>query len=78
MGWHRDKAVFGDVVGISLVSACTFRMRPRIGTTWERTSLRLEPRSAYLLRGPSRLDWEHSIPAVESLRYSVTFRTLVE
>src|SRR5690349_14683778 len=27
IGWHRDKAVFGDVVGVSLLSACTFRLR---------------------------------------------------
>jgi alkylated DNA repair dioxygenase AlkB len=30
----------------------------------------------YLMRGPSREEWEHSIPAVEELRYSVTFRAL--
>jgi hypothetical protein len=26
--------------------------------------------------GPSRTEWEHSIPAVDALRYSITFRTL--
>ncbi len=36
----------------------------------------LEPRSAYLLTGPARSDFEHHIPPVASLRYSVTFRTL--
>jgi alkylated DNA repair dioxygenase AlkB len=36
----------------------------------------LAPRSAYLLRGPVRRDWEHSIPPVEQLRYSVTFRSI--
>jgi alkylated DNA repair dioxygenase AlkB len=76
IGWHRDKAVFGDVVGISLVSPCRFRFRRKSGTRWERASLIAEPRSAYLLRGPSRTDWEHSIPAVDALRYSVTFRNL--
>jgi alkylated DNA repair dioxygenase AlkB len=35
-------------------------------------------RSAYLLSGASRSEWEHSIPPVESLRYSVTFRNLRE
>ncbi|HEX6369270.1 MAG TPA: hypothetical protein VF006_10075 [Longimicrobium sp.] len=35
-----------------------------------------EPRSAYLMRGPSRTEWEHSIPALDSLRYSLTFRSL--
>ena len=76
IGWHKDKRVFGDVVGISLLSPCVFRLRLKRGLTWERASVVAEPRSAYLLRGPARTEWEHSIPAVESLRYSVTFRTL--
>jgi alkylated DNA repair dioxygenase AlkB len=76
IGWHKDKAVFGDVIGISLLAPCTFRFRRKAGTRWERASLIAEPRSAYLLTGPSRTEWEHSIPAVDSLRYSITFRTL--
>jgi alkylated DNA repair dioxygenase AlkB len=76
IGWHKDKGVFGDVVGISLLAPCVFRLRRRNGATWERASVTAEPRSAYLLRGSARVEWEHSIPAVESLRYSVTFRTL--
>ena len=74
IGWHRDKAVFGEVVGISLVSPCVFRLRRKSGSGWERASIVVEPRSAYLLRGPARSEWEHSIPAVDSLRYSITFR----
>jgi alkylated DNA repair dioxygenase AlkB len=31
IGWHRDKAVFGEVVGISLLSPCVFRMRRKEG-----------------------------------------------
>jgi alkylated DNA repair dioxygenase AlkB len=77
IGWHKDRPVFGDVVGLSFVSSCSFRFRRRDGAKWERASLIVEPRSAYLLRGPSRSDWEHSIPAVETLRYSVTFRSVV-
>ena len=76
IGWHRDRPVFGDVVGISLLSSCTFRFRRKIGTKWERHNLNVEPRSMYVLRGPARHDWEHSIPDVETLRYSITFRTL--
>jgi alkylated DNA repair dioxygenase AlkB len=76
IGWHRDKPVFGDVVGISLLSPCTFRLRKASGATWRRASFIAEPRSAYLLRGPARTEWEHSIPAVETLRYSVTLRSL--
>lgn len=76
IGWHRDKGVFDDVVGVSLLSACNFRFRRAAGAGWERYTLTAEPRSAYLLRGPARTEWEHSIPAVETLRYSITFRSL--
>ena len=76
IGWHRDRPVFGDVVGVSLLAPCTFRLRRPAGASWERVSLTAEPRSAYLLRGPVRAEWEHSIPAVAALRYSVTFRSL--
>jgi len=74
IGWHRDRSVFGEVVGISLLSSCTFRLRSKLGLKWERVSIDAEPRSAYLLSGPSRTEWEHSIPGVEALRYSITFR----
>ena len=78
IGWHRDKAVFGEVIGVSLLSACRFRFRRKAGTSWERASLPAEPRSAYLLSGPARAEWEHSIPEVDTLRYSITFRNFRE
>ncbi len=78
IGWHRDKGVFGEVVGISLLAPCVFRFRRRRGAAWERASVTAEPRSAYLLQGPSRTEWEHSIPAVDALRHSITFRNLRE
>src|SRR3954464_15425002 len=74
IGWHRDKAVFDEVVGISFVSPCHFRFRRRKGDTWERATVIAESRSAYLLSGPARTEWEHSIPPVDRLRYSITFR----
>jgi alkylated DNA repair dioxygenase AlkB len=77
LGWHKDKAVFGTVVGISLLAQCKFRFRRKIaGGGWERWSILLEPRSGYVLTGPARNQWEHSIPSVQSLRYSLTFRSL--
>jgi alkylated DNA repair dioxygenase AlkB len=76
IGWHRDRPVFDDIVGVSLLSACVFRFRKKTGVGWERVSLGLAPRSAYFLSGPSRTDWEHSIPGVERRRYSLTFRSL--
>jgi alkylated DNA repair dioxygenase AlkB len=78
IGWHRDKAVFGEVIGISLLSSCLFRLRRSVGERWERVNLTAEPRSAYVLSGPSRTEWEHSIPPVDALRYSVTFRNFRE
>jgi alkylated DNA repair dioxygenase AlkB len=76
IGWHRDRPVFEDIVGISLLSPCRFRLRRQLGNRWERACVELEPRSAYLLRGPVRKDWEHSIPPADALRYSITFRSL--
>jgi alkylated DNA repair dioxygenase AlkB len=74
IGWHRDKPQFGEVIGVSLGSACNLRFRRKAADGWERLSLTPQPRSAYLLQGPARSEWEHSIPGVKTLRYSVTFR----
>lgn len=76
IGWHRDRPVFGDVIGVSLLSPCRLRFRRKQGERWQRAALTADPRSAYLLKGPARSEWEHSIPAVEALRYSITFRSL--
>ncbi len=76
IGWHRDKAQFDEVVGVSLLHPCNLRFRRKAGATWDRASLTVEPRSAYLLSGPARTIWEHSIPVLDHLRYSITLRTL--
>src|SRR3977135_3903319 len=44
IGWHKDRSVFGQVVGISLLSACTFRFRKQAGPKWERCSFIAGPR----------------------------------
>jgi alkylated DNA repair dioxygenase AlkB len=75
IGWHRDKPMFEDVVAFSLSAPCTLRFRRKDGGSWIRHAQSVAPRSAYLLRGPARFDWEHSIPAVTELRYSITLRT---
>ncbi len=77
IGWHRDKPMFEDVVAVSFLSPCTLRFRRRQGQGWERASLEIGARSAYLLRGPARREWQHSVPPVDRLRYSVTFRNFV-
>ncbi|MDP3136537.1 MAG: alpha-ketoglutarate-dependent dioxygenase AlkB, partial [Burkholderiaceae bacterium] len=76
IGWHRDKPVYGQVIGISLLAPCVFRFRRATDNTWARINLTAAPRSVYLLSGPARTLWEHSIPPVSALRYSITFRTL--
>ena len=78
IGWHRDKPHFDRVFGLSLGSPCKFRFRKAAGEKWQRFTLNAEPRSLYMMSGASRHVWEHSIPAVESPRYSITFRTMAE
>lgn len=76
IGWHRDRPEYGKVVGVSFASACVLRLRRPNGASWRRESVLLQPRSAYLLDGEVREDWQHSIMPGDRLRYSVTFRTL--
>ena len=76
IGWHRDRPEFDKVIGLSLLSKAVMRFRRRREAGWERASLPLAPGSAYLLDGPARQDWQHSIAPGDQLRYSVTFRTL--
>jgi alkylated DNA repair dioxygenase AlkB len=83
IGWHRDAPQYGIVAGVSLLSACRMKLRPYVSPRTQGAGRRvatheitLAPRSAYLMTGPSRTDYEHHIPAVETLRYSITFRTL--
>jgi DNA oxidative demethylase len=76
IGWHRDRDVFEKVVGISLNTPATLRFRQRSGTGFRRANLDVEPRSAYLISGESRWDWEHRITPGDQLRFSITFRSL--
>jgi len=76
IGWHRDAPAFGTVVGVSLGGSS--RLRFQLGKREERRvwEVVLEPRSGYVLDGPARRSWQHSIPPTKELRYSITFRTL--
>jgi alkylated DNA repair dioxygenase AlkB len=78
IGWHKDKPHFGIVVGVSLLAPATMRFRRAVGARWNRISHTVMPRSIYILSGEARTEWEHSIPPLTELRYSVTFRTLSE
>jgi len=85
IGWHRDAPQYDIVAGISLISPSRMRFRPYVspGATKATTGRRkttheivLNPRSAYLMSDEARNGYEHSIPPVAELRYSITFRTL--
>jgi alkylated DNA repair dioxygenase AlkB len=76
IGWHRDRDVFEQVVGISLNTPATLRFRQRASPGFRRANLEVAPRSAYLLSGVVRHEWEHSIAPGDALRFSITFRTL--
>jgi alkylated DNA repair dioxygenase AlkB len=78
IGWHRDKPHFDRIFGLSLGAACRFRFRRASHTKFDRFTLEARSRSIYMMSGESRSVWEHSIPAVEAPRYSITFRTMAE
>lgn len=75
IGWHVDRPSYEDIVSISFLSPCVVRLRRKTGDKWERCSVPVDPRSAYLLHGPVRTSWQHSIAPMNALRYSVTLRT---
>jgi alkylated DNA repair dioxygenase AlkB len=85
IGWHRDAPSFDTVVGVSLLADCTMHFRPwpvvagaagRGGKSAKPLRQVLAARSAYVLRGSVRTQWQHHIPPTKALRYSITFRTL--
>ena len=69
---------FSVVVGVSLLAPCMLRFRRRRGASWERRSVVVEPRSAYLLAGEARAGWQHSISPMDRRRYSITFRSMAK
>jgi alkylated DNA repair dioxygenase AlkB len=79
LGWHRDVPDFELVAGVSLGSTARLQFRPYPPQELSRKhyfNALLDPGSLYLLRGPARWEWQHRVPPVPQLRYSITFRTL--
>jgi alkylated DNA repair dioxygenase AlkB len=76
IGWHCDSPPFGIVVGISFGGDCRMRFQRGDGSQRQTWSLDLPPRSLYVMSGPAREEWQHSIPPVKDARWSITFRTL--
>jgi alkylated DNA repair dioxygenase AlkB len=78
LGWHRDVPDYELVVGISLAAAARMRLRRYPWNPAQKAdivNLTLEPRSAYTLRDAARWQWQHCVPPVKQLRYSITLRT---
>lgn len=75
INWHRDAAVFKEIIGISLGSSSMIYFRNRHNKK-EQVKVLLEQGSAYVLKDSIRMDWEHRIPPVKTPRYSITLRTL--
>lgn len=78
LGWHRDVPDFEDVIGVSLLNEAVMRFRPYPPESGRREDVRkftVAPRSIYLLRGPSRWEWQHAVSPTKQLRYSITLRT---
>jgi alkylated DNA repair dioxygenase AlkB len=77
IGWHRDAPMFGSkIAGVSLLAPARMRFKRTVKGEREVDAIELAPRSAYVLSGPARWSWQHTIPATKELRYSITFRTL--
>lgn len=75
IGWHRDRPIYDQVVGISLGAPATMRFRRKEGERWRRVNVPLEPRGLYHLSGEVRQNWEHSIAPIDQTRWSITFRS---
>ena len=78
IGWHRDRPVYAQIVGISLGAAATMRFRRRQNEVWQRCALSLPPRGIYHLAGEARAQWQHSITPIASPRWSLTFRSFAD
>jgi alkylated DNA repair dioxygenase AlkB len=75
IGWHRDSPQFETIIGISLRRLCRLRLKPYQGEG-KIISVTLDPPSIYVMRGPVCWHFQHSIPTVKDLRYSITLRRL--
>ena len=87
--WHKDDAAFGDTILVyTFLDGRPLHLRCKkpdddattpIHDARESTlTYSAYPRhcSRYILRGPARENWEHSVPGGKGRRVSFTFRTL--
>ena len=79
INWHRDAPPFELIAGVSLQADCTFKLRPyekEKQTKKSVISLPVKRRSLYVMEREAREQWQHSTLPVETVRYSITLRTL--
>lgn len=79
IGWHRDRPQFGPCVfGVSLCSDAEMRFRRFVDDREEMFKITLARGSAYIMSGPARSVWQHGMPPVKKLRYSITIRSALD
>ena len=79
INWHRDAPPFDIIAGVSLLSDCTFKLRPHDKAKQNRKAtipLTVKRRSLYTLQGEAKSEWQHSTAPAKQVRFSLTFRTL--
>ncbi|GGO83024.1 alkylated DNA repair protein [Marinobacterium nitratireducens] len=84
MGWHSDdEPELGTdpvIASLSLGAARDFVLRHRQDPTQAKLTLRLEPGSLLLMRGPTQHHWQHALPRrrrVSAPRINLTFRRIL-
>ncbi|NVK39960.1 MAG: alpha-ketoglutarate-dependent dioxygenase AlkB [Oceanospirillaceae bacterium] len=85
MGWHSDDepelGLNPVIASLSLGAARDFVLRHRQNPEQPRVSLRLEPGSLLLMRGPTQHHWQHALPRrrrVQEPRANLTFRRILD
>jgi alkylated DNA repair dioxygenase AlkB len=78
IGWHTDAPRFGEcIMAVSLGAEARLQFRPK-GSEEVSCEVLAAPGSLYVMRGPTRWQYQHQVVAVEAERYSLTFRHMAE
>jgi alkylated DNA repair protein (DNA oxidative demethylase) len=74
IGWHCDAPCFGDcIMAVSLGAPARLQFR-KTGSKDPSYELIVAPGSLYVMRGPTRWEFQHRVKPVKATRYSLTFR----
>ena len=75
-GWQYQFSGRGGLQKANDIPQFILPLRAVVAEFAQRVKILAEPCFAYHLTGPARHEWQHSIPSVTELRYSITFRSL--